>query len=70
MLQHTYLCGMTGKEDKSENYATVTYKLSEEGDKTKLALSQDNNENEKAKEGSIKNWKTVLKKLKEVVEKK
>lgn len=70
ILQHTYLSGMTGKEDKPENYATVTYKLSKEDDKTMLSLSQDNNENEEAKEGSIKNWKTVLKKLKEVVENK
>ncbi|MEP7196513.1 MAG: SRPBCC family protein [Saprospiraceae bacterium] len=70
ILQHTYLSGMTGKEDKPENYATVTYKLSKENDKTMLSLSQDNNENEKAKEGSTKNWNTVLAKLKEVVENK
>ena len=70
ILQHTYLSGMSGKEDKPENYATVTYKLSKENEKTILSLSQDNNENEKAKEGSTKNWNTVLEKLKEVVEKK
>ncbi len=69
IFQHTYLSGMSGKEDKPENYATVTYKLSKKDDKTKLSLSQDNNPNEKAKEGSTKNWKMVLKKLKEVVEK-
>lgn len=61
---------MVGKEDEPENYVTVTYKFSKEDDKTRLSLSQDNNEKEKAKEGSIKNWKAVLKKLKEVVEKK
>ena len=47
-----------------------SYKLSKENDKTILSLSQDNNENEKAKEGSVKNWNNVLEKLKEVVEKK
>lgn len=70
ILQHTYLSGMSGKKDKPENYVTVTYKLSKENDKTILSLSQDNNENEKAKEGSVKNWNNVLEKLKEVVEKK
>jgi hypothetical protein len=59
---------MSGKKDKPENYVTVTYKLSKDDDKTLLSLSQDNNEDEKAKEGSIKNWNTVLEKLKEVVE--
>lgn len=68
ILQTTYLSGMSGKEDKPENYATVTYKLSKKDDKTTLSLSQDNNNNEKAKEESTKNWKMVLKKLKEVVE--
>lgn len=61
---------MSRKEDKRENYVTVTYKLSKENDKTMLSLSEDNNENEKAKESSTKNWNTVLEKLKEVVEKK
>ncbi|MEO8147730.1 MAG: SRPBCC domain-containing protein [Bacteroidia bacterium] len=68
ILQHTYLSSMSGKEDKPENYVTVTYKLSKKDDKTVLALTQDNNNSEKAKEGSTKNWKMVLKKLKEVVE--
>jgi hypothetical protein len=54
-LQHTYLSGMSGKEDKPENYVTVTYKLAKEDDKTLLSFSQDNNENEKAKEDSVKN---------------
>ena len=70
LLQHTYLSSMTGKEDKPENYVTVTYKLRKEGDGTILSLSQDHNASEKEKESSRKNWKTVLEKLKEVVEKK
>jgi len=37
---------------------------------TVLPLTQDNNNNEKAKDSSTKNWNTVLEKLKEVVEKK
>jgi hypothetical protein len=60
---------MSGKEDKPENYATVTYSLSKKDNATVLTLTQDNNNNEKAKDSSTKNWKTVLAKLKEVVEK-
>lgn len=70
VLQHTYLSSMSGKEDKPENYATVTYLLSKEGDKTLLSLTQDNNADEKAKEHSTKNWTMVLKKMKEIIEKK
>ncbi|MEP7255076.1 MAG: SRPBCC family protein [Ferruginibacter sp.] len=68
ILQHTYLSSMSGKEDKAENYATVTYTLAKKDDKIMLALTQDNNANEKARESSTKNWKMVLKKMKEVVE--
>lgn len=68
ILQHTYLSSMSGKEDKPENYVTVTYTLVKKDDKILLTLTQDNNANEKAREGSTKNWKMVLKKMKEVVE--
>ena len=59
---------MSGKEDKPENYNLVTYKLTKSDDKTVITLTQDNNSTEKEKEHSTENWKTVLKKLKEVVE--
>lgn len=68
IFQSTYWSSMSGKEDKPENYATVTYKLSEKDGKTRVALSQDNVDNEKGKEQSLENWKMTLKKLKEVVE--
>jgi uncharacterized protein YndB with AHSA1/START domain len=68
ILQSTYLSSMSGKEDKPENYNLVTYKLTESGDDTVVTLTQDNIATEKEKEHSTKNWKMVLKKLKEVVE--
>ena len=68
LLQTTYWSSMGGKEDKPENYNLVTYKLTKSGDKTVVMFSQDNNSTEKEKEHSTENWKTVLKKLKEVVE--
>ena len=68
ILQTTYWSSMGGKEDKPENYNLVTYKLTAKDDKTVITLTQDNNASEKEKEHSTENWKSVLKKLKEVVE--
>ena len=68
ILQTTYWSSMVGKEDKPENYNLVTYKLTNKGDKTVITLTQDNNASEKEQEHSTENWKSVLKKLKEVVE--
>lgn len=69
IFQSTYLSSISGKEDKPENYNLVTYKIRERKDKTVITLTQDNNTTEKEKEHSTDNWKMVLKKLKEVVEK-
>lgn len=68
ILQSTYWSSMGGKEDKPENYNLITYRLSKEGDKTKLTLTQDNIATEKEKDHSSENWKVVLEKLKEVAE--
>jgi uncharacterized protein YndB with AHSA1/START domain len=68
ILQSTYWSSMSGKEDKPENYKLVTYVLEKRNGQTVVTLTQDNNATEKEKEHSTENWKTVLKKLKEVVE--
>jgi uncharacterized protein YndB with AHSA1/START domain len=67
-LQSTYWSSAAGKEDKPENYNTVTYTLTEKGDKTQVTLSQDNIQSEKEKEQVTANWESVLQKLKEVIE--
>ena len=67
-LQSTYWSSMGGKEDKPENYNLVTYKLSQNDGKTVVTLTQDNVLSEKEKEHVTGNWRSVLKKLKEVVE--
>lgn len=68
VLQTTYWSSMGGKEDKPENYNLVTYKLDQKGDTTRVTLSQDNINSENEKEHVTQNWKTVLGKLKSVVE--
>ena len=69
ILQSTYWSSMGGKEDKPENYNLVTYRLSRDGEKTILTLTQDNIATEKEKKHSTENWKVVLEKLKETSEK-
>src|SRR6266403_3158802 len=63
-LQYSHFSPLSGEPDKPENYHTVTIELSSQGDETLVALSQDKNPNEKAREHSEKNWKTMLSGLK------
>jgi hypothetical protein len=67
-LTVTHFSPLTGQEDKPENYHTVTYEITEQGDLTRLKLAQDNNPTDEAAEESQKNWATVLNGIKEVVE--
>jgi uncharacterized protein YndB with AHSA1/START domain len=67
-LRYTYLSSMSGKADAPENYAHVTYELTEDGERTLLTISQDNVENEKSKEHSEQNWGFVLESLRKVLQ--
>jgi len=69
-LKYTYWSSMGGTEDKPENYANVTYRLTEEDGKTILKITQDNNKDEASKEHSEKNWQMLFGALKEMLEKK
>jgi uncharacterized protein YndB with AHSA1/START domain len=70
IFQSTYWSSMSGTEDKPENYVTVTYELSKEGDGTLLTLIQDNCKTEEQKKHLESNWSMVLEALKKVVEEK
>jgi uncharacterized protein YndB with AHSA1/START domain len=67
-VKYNYWSSMSGTEDKPENYANITYGLSEKDCKTEFALTQDNIKNEEAKAHSEENWKSVFGKMKEMVE--
>ncbi|MEO8117379.1 MAG: SRPBCC family protein [Bacteroidota bacterium] len=69
-LQYTYWSSMSGKKDTPENYVTITCAISKKNEKTVLTFTQDNNHSEKSKQQSIDNWKTVLKKIKSILEEK
>lgn len=69
LLHTTYYSSMSGKEDKPENYSNVIYKLTPDGNQTKLTITQDNNGNSESKDHSESNWNQVLDSLKKMVEK-
>jgi len=67
-LQYSHFSPLTGLDDVPENYHIVTIDLVDKDDKTLVTLTQDNNEDEKAKDHSEKNWKTMLASLKKLLE--
>jgi uncharacterized protein YndB with AHSA1/START domain len=68
-LQFTHFSPLTGIPDVEENYHTLTYVLSSDGDSTIVTLSQDNNADEKAKNHARKNWQRLLESLRKMLEK-
>ena len=68
LLQSTHFSTTSGKEDKPENYALVTWELHKKDAATIVAVSQDGLETEKGVEGSKANWMVVLEGLKKTVE--
>ena len=68
LLQATHFSTTSGKEDKLENYALVTWELNEKDGATAVTVSQDGISTEKGVEGSKANWAAVLKGLKQTVE--
>ena len=68
LLQFTHFSPLSGKADVPENYHNVTIELAGQGEKTRVTVTQDNNDNENARAHSEQNWETVLNGLKSVVE--
>jgi uncharacterized protein YndB with AHSA1/START domain len=67
-VKYNYWSSMSGTENKPENYANITYSLSEKGGQTVLTVTQDNIKSKEAKDHSEQNWKSVFGKMKEMVE--
>lgn len=68
ILQYSHFSPLSGQPDEPENYHTVTIKLSDQGDQTRIILTQDNNETEEERKHSQKNWETMLIGLKRFLE--
>ena len=69
LLVSTYWSSMSGMPDAPENYQKVSYDLSSDDQQTTLTITQENAKDQKSADHSGENWKMVLGKLKEVVEK-
>ena len=63
-LAYTHFSPLSGLPDTPDNYHTVTVELTAEGDDTRVALSQDNNPTEEARQHSETNWGMMLSGLK------
>ena len=68
LIQYSHFSPLSGKPDLPQNYHTVTVQLEADGAKTAVSLSQDNNENEQARQHSEQNWKMMLDALKKLLE--
>ncbi|HEX6971055.1 MAG TPA: SRPBCC domain-containing protein [Limnochordia bacterium] len=68
MLRYTHYSPLSGMPDHPDSYHTITIELSEEGARTRVSLSQDNNRTEDARRHSEENWKMMLAALKRFVE--
>ena len=67
-LVHTHFSPLAGREDVPENYHTLTWSITPDGEGATLTLTQDNNHSYDEVEHSEKNWHEVLEGLKQVVE--
>ena len=68
VLEYSHFSPLAGVPDVPENYHIVTVELSPDGERTRVALSQDNNPTEQAREHSEKNWGMMLAALKQFLE--
>ena len=67
-LVSTHWSPLSGDPDTPENYHTVAYTISGNGDKTEVTITQDNNATEEEKEHSEQNWKMALDGMKKLLE--
>ena len=67
-LKSTHWSPLSGVPDTPENYHTVTYTLTGQGERTEVTITQDNNASEEEKAHSEKNWQTVLEGMKKLLE--
>ena len=69
LFQYSYLSSFSGLPDLPENYANITYEISEDNGETTLNIKQENVANEDVRKHSEENWAQVLKNLKSLLEK-
>jgi uncharacterized protein YndB with AHSA1/START domain len=68
VLSVTHYSPMMGEPDEPENYHTLVYTLTADGDSTHLELTQDGNDSEEQADQFSQNWQSMLDGLKALVE--
>ncbi|MEA5455014.1 SRPBCC domain-containing protein [Sinomonas sp. JGH33] len=68
LLRISHYSPLSGKPDIPENYHTVEYRIEQEGDASKVTITQGNNSNEAEVTESEKTWQLVLANLKDLLE--
>jgi uncharacterized protein YndB with AHSA1/START domain len=69
-LEYTYWSSFSGIADVPENYSTIRYTLSSEGNSTRFTLTQKGFANAEARDHSASNWEQVMESIKKLVEEK
>ncbi len=68
VLSVTHYSPMMGQPDEPENYHTLVYTLTPDGERTRLELTQDGNESQEQADQFSQNWQGMLDGLKAQVE--
>ena len=68
VLSYTYWSPLSGTDDFEDNYAHVTYHVSEYDDETTLTITQDNLETDEAVVAAEENWMKVAGNIKRILE--
>jgi uncharacterized protein YndB with AHSA1/START domain len=67
-LKCNYWSSFSGTEDIPENYANITYQVSDNEGNTKVTITQDGFKNEEAKAHSETNWTAMMDEMKKLIE--
>jgi uncharacterized protein YndB with AHSA1/START domain len=67
-LRLTHYSPLSGEDDVPESYHTLDYRLTGEGDSTRLTLDQDGNDSQEQADQFAENWQVMLDNVKEYVE--
>lgn len=67
LMKYTYLSG--GMEDRPDNYAIITYRLSSQNGQTAMSVTQEGARDQKALDHSKEGWRSILGNLKKILEK-
>jgi len=68
LLEHTHWSDVSGLPDEPEHYEVVTWTLEESNAGTRLTVAERNLASEEARAVSEQSWRTVLDRLKELLE--